>query len=114
MAVVDWDIFIAMPRAFELVRCLSFAQLLDPPLLDAYMEAYREHVALLPQECSQAVDLWWQYSLRDTWLSRKRLIEADPAVQRFFPESIAFMERFGDPSFRAHLAGELERLTGAS
>lgn len=113
-AVVDWDMVTRMPRGFELVRCLSFAELLQPPLLDAYLTAYHHHVTLTPSECAAAVELWWQFVARDTWLYRVRLLEADPAVQPFFAEQISRLARFGDPSFRRHLAGELLRLAGPS
>jgi Ser/Thr protein kinase RdoA (MazF antagonist) len=112
VAVVDWDMVNRMPRVFELVRCLTFADLLEPPLLDAYLTAYRRHTTLSAAECAGAVELWWEYSLRDTWLYRTRIVERDAAVQPFFAEHVALLDRFGDPAFRAHLAGELRRLAG--
>lgn len=103
-----------MPRGFELVRCLSFAALLEPPLLDTYLTAYREHVTLTPSECAAAVELWWQFVVRDTWLYRARVIQADPRVQPFFAEQLTRLAQFGDRSFRRRLAGELQRLAGPS
>ena len=111
-AVVDWDMVNRMPRGFELVRCLTFADLLEPPLLEAYLAAYREHTTLSATECAEAVALWWAYSLRDTWLYRTRLVERDAAVQPFFAEHVALFARFGDPAYREHLVGELRRLAG--
>jgi Ser/Thr protein kinase RdoA (MazF antagonist) len=113
VAVVDWDQTCLMPRGFEIVRALCFAELLDPPLLDAYLAAYHEHAQLLPEECAVAVELWWQFVVRSTWLYDARLRECDPAVQPFFTESLIHLARFGDRAFRMHLAGELQRLAGS-
>ena len=112
-AVVDWDMVTRMPRAFELVRCLSYAELLAPLLLEPYLRAYRQHTRLAPVECVEAVDTWWRYNLRDTWLYRTRLRERDAAVQPFFAQQLELLTRFGDPAYRAHLAAELRRLAGA-
>jgi Ser/Thr protein kinase RdoA (MazF antagonist) len=112
VAVVDWDMVATMPRAFEVVRCLSFAELLETPLLEAYLNCYGKHVTLSAAECAAAVELWWQFLVSDTWLYRNRLLEGDPGVQRFFGEQIGRLEQFTDASFRTHLAAELRRLVG--
>jgi Ser/Thr protein kinase RdoA (MazF antagonist) len=104
VGVVDWDMVTHMPRAFEVVRCLTFAALLSPSLLDAYMAAYRVHSRLTAEECSDAVELWWQYNLRDTWLAKTRLDEQDAAVQPFFAEHLEFMAQCSDSRFRSRVA----------
>jgi aminoglycoside phosphotransferase (APT) family kinase protein len=112
-AVVDWDMVTRMPRGFEIVRCLTYAGMLDRPRREAYLTAYRQHTRLAPEECPAAVDLWWRANLRESWLYRTRLIENDRSVQQFFPEHLELLTRFADPSFRAELAGDLRRLAGA-
>jgi Ser/Thr protein kinase RdoA (MazF antagonist) len=113
VGVVDWEMVTRMPRAFELVRCLTYASLLARSLIEAYLLGYRDHSSISSSECSDAVELWWQYNLRDTWLARTRLNEGDVAVQPFFAEHLEFMAQFGDPTFRAHLRDELCRLAEA-
>jgi Ser/Thr protein kinase RdoA (MazF antagonist) len=110
-AVVDWDMVTRMPRAFEVVRCLTYAGLLDPPRLAAFLAGYGTHTSLSPDEARAAVGLWWRFNLLQSWLYRTRLIEGDPSVQQFFPEHLELLTRFADPAFRDHLAGELVRLT---
>jgi Ser/Thr protein kinase RdoA (MazF antagonist) len=114
VAVVDWDMVTRMPRAFELLRCVTFAGLLDPPRLEAYLRAYGQHTRLHAGECAAAVELWWRFNVREPWLYRARLGEGDPSVQQFFPEHVEMLTRLGDRAFRAHLAGELRRLAGQS
>jgi Ser/Thr protein kinase RdoA (MazF antagonist) len=112
-AVVDWDMVTRMPRGFEVVRCLTYAGLLDQPRLEAYLTAYGQHTRLMPSECLAAVELWWRFNVAQSWLYRTRLIERDPAVQQFFPEHRELLARFGDRTFRAALGDELRRLAGA-
>jgi hypothetical protein len=102
-----------MPRGFEIVRALTYADLLDRPRLEAYLSAYARHARLAPAECPGAVELWWRYNLRDSWLYRTRLIEGDRSVQPFFAEHLELLRRFGDATFRAGLADDLRRLAGA-
>jgi Ser/Thr protein kinase RdoA (MazF antagonist) len=114
IAVVDWDMVTRMPRAFEVVRCLTYAGLLDPERLSAYLLAYGQHVSLTADESHAAVGYWWRFNLLQSWLYRTRLVEGDPSVQQFFPEHLDLLERFGDPAYRDHLGAELVRFTGAA
>jgi len=113
-AVVDWDMVRTLPRALEVARTITFSLFLgETPLVEPYLAAYGEHVTLAPEECEEAVALWWEYVLRDTWLARTRIIDRDPLVQPFFAESIEHHFRYlADPAFRVWLAGEFGRWAG--
>ena len=112
VAVVDWDQVTLMPRGLEILRCLTYAGLLDPPRLETYLRGYGERTRLTAAECTNAVELWWRLNLHETWLFRSRLDAGDTSVQQFFAEQTELFTRFADRAFRAHLAGELQRLAG--
>jgi Ser/Thr protein kinase RdoA (MazF antagonist) len=106
-AVVDWEMVGLLPRAYEVVRALSFSGLLDEPLVCAYLEGYRRHAALTADECVQAVEMWWQSLMHDTWRYRMRFIEGEGRVTPFFESSLALLLRFRDVGYRAEVAGRL-------
>ena len=68
VALVDWELACRQPRAVALLRALSFMQLFDEPLLAAYLGGYSRHVTLLPEECAEAVEMWWQTRIHSTWI----------------------------------------------
>lgn len=106
-AVVDWDMCGRLPPAYELLRAVSFSQLLDEPLLAAFLKGYRSEARLDPADCDPAVDMWWQAQLHDTWAFRERFIEGNRAVDSLFASDAVRLEQFADPAFRAHLAASL-------
>jgi homoserine kinase type II len=95
-AVVDWEIWHADPRAWELVRSLAFSLLLLPPRLEDYLAGYREHVRLSEDEVRLALRLWFQSRLVGLWAWWAYLMDDNKRVEAFFPEMIAELSRVTD------------------
>lgn len=107
-AVVDWELFQLTPRLFELLRCVTFAKLLDRALLGAYLRGYRQHVAFEKDEAESAVEMWWQSRLHDTWAMRQRFVLNDMRVDDFV-EAPSPVEELSRGEYRREL---VERLLG--
>jgi Ser/Thr protein kinase RdoA (MazF antagonist) len=106
-AVIDWEMVRRKPRVYELLRSLAFMDLLDSPLLDAYLGGYRQHVRLAGDECEQGVAFWWQRRLHTTWAYRSRFIDGDRRTHRFLKGNAEQLRRWADPAARAALAQHL-------
>lgn len=112
LAVIDWERFSLSSPEMEVVRALTFAQLLEPPWLQRYLMAYGQ-VARLPREGIQAgIELWWQQTLHNTWTFRERFLRGNHAVEQFLEEGAEMLRRFRDPGFRSYLAAEMQRYCG--
>lgn len=109
LAVIDWERFCMCPPAFEVLRTLTFALLLDEPLLSAYLAGYREEHRLDASNVPACVEWWWQSQLHNTWAFRERFIKGNRAVEQFFAEGASALRRFSDPDYRAGLAAKLLR-----
>ena len=109
VAVVDWERFCLTPPAFEVLRTLTFALLLDEPLLTAFLAGYRTEHRLAAETVAPCVEFWWQSQLHNTGAYRDRFIKGNRAVEQFFPEGAAARRRYADAGYRAGLAGLLRR-----
>jgi homoserine kinase type II len=107
LAVVDWERFCLNPPAFELLRTLTFALLLDEPLISAFLAGYRAENRLDAETIAPCVEWWWQCQLNNTWVYRERFIKGNRAVEQFFAEGAAALQRFADAGYRAGLAEQL-------
>ncbi len=110
-AVVDWEMMGWLPRIFEVLRALFFAELLAPKSLEAFLAGYRRHVTLDPEEIEMGVEMWWQSQLHDTWVYRRRFIDGDARVDHFFAGDAARVIRLADVTFRAQLGADIVRLS---
>ncbi|GAB4330027.1 MAG: phosphotransferase [Dehalococcoidia bacterium] len=108
-AVVDWDMCGRLPPVYEVLRAVSFSELLEEALLAAFLSGYRTNARIEPAVCHSGVEMWWQAQLHDTWAFRQRFIEGNRAVDPFFPDDAQRFERFSDPAFRHWLAEALHR-----
>jgi Ser/Thr protein kinase RdoA (MazF antagonist) len=106
-AVIDWEMVGRKPCVYELLRSLAFMDLLDSPLLDAYLGGYRQHIQLAGDECEQGVAFWWQRRLHTTWAYRSRFIDGDRRTHRFLKGNTAQLRRWAEPATRAALAQRL-------
>ncbi|MEO8540420.1 MAG: phosphotransferase [bacterium] len=95
-ALVDWEIWHADPRVWEVVRSLAFSQLLGGPLMEEYLLGYRDHVQLTEDECRLGLRMWWQSRVVGVWAWAAYFLQGNTRVARFFPEMIAESERIAD------------------
>lgn len=109
LAVVDWERFCLCAPAFEVLRALTFALLLDEPLLSAFLAGYRSEQRLDAATVEACVEWWWQSQLHNTWAFRERFIKGNRAVEQFFAEGAVALRRFASASYRAGLAAKLLR-----
>jgi Ser/Thr protein kinase RdoA (MazF antagonist) len=109
VAVVDWERFCLNPPAFEVLRTLTFAHLLDEPLLTAFLAGYRAENRLDAETIAPCVEFWWQSQLNNTWAYRDRFIKGNRAVEQFLADGSAALRRFSDAGYRTGLAGLLRR-----
>lgn len=109
VAVVDWERFCLNPPAFEVLRTLTFAHLLEDPLRSAFLAGYRAESRLDPETIGPCVEWWWQCQLNNTWAYRDRFVRGNRAVEQFFADGAANLRRFSDAGYRAGLAAVLHR-----
>jgi Ser/Thr protein kinase RdoA (MazF antagonist) len=109
VAVVDWERFCLNPPAFEVLRTLTFAHLLDEPLITAFLAGYRAEHRLDAGTIAPCVEFWWQSQLHNTWAYRDRFIKGNRAVEQFFGDGAAALRRFSDAGYRTGLAETLHR-----
>lgn len=107
LAMVDWERVALVPAAFEIVRALSFMDMLEGELPRAYLAGYACHNHIPASECTAAVDMWWQNSMHNTWTFRARFIEGNREAERFIPEIVPRLRQLSDSAFRKNLAREL-------
>lgn len=100
-AIVDWEIWHEDPRAWELVRSLSFSRLLDSPMLEVYLGAYRQNVRLTEDEVQLALTLWFQSRVVGLWVWWAYLVEGNERLRPFFAETRAELEHVSDPRWTA-------------
>ncbi len=108
-AIVDWEIWHADPRAWELVRSLAFSKLLTSPRLDDYLAGYRQHVQLSEPEARMAMRLWFQSRVVGLWAWWAYLMEGNDRVAAFFPDMIAELDRIATPGWTESATDRLVR-----
>jgi Ser/Thr protein kinase RdoA (MazF antagonist) len=107
LAVVDWEMVGRMPPAFELVQALSWTHLVHFPVLDSFVAAYAKHRRVERTDISDAVDMWWQASLHNTWAYTQSFIKGNRRADRFFESNDRQLRLFADPEFRAGLVDRI-------
>jgi Ser/Thr protein kinase RdoA (MazF antagonist) len=95
-AIVDWEMCRPAPRAWELVRSLAFAKILDAPLLEPYLAGYRQHVQLSRDEADLALTLWFQSRLVGFWVWWAAIRDGNEQVQEFFADTVEETRRVTD------------------
>ena len=111
VALVDWELAARDPRVMALLRAVTFMDLVDGPLLAAYLAAYGRHVTLSSEECTEGVEMWWQSRLHGTWVYRARYIEGLP-TDVYFDNTAATVRLLADSEYRRTLAETLVRTAG--
>ncbi len=112
VGVVDWELARAAARVWELIRALSYSQLLEGELVGEYVRAYSRHVAISEAELRAGLDLWWQTRLHTTWVYEAYLLEGNRRVGAFLGETDAHLHRLADSSWRQEIADRLVRGAG--
>jgi len=107
VAVVDWELTRAAARIWELVRALSFSQVLETDLLAHYLRGFRRHVTLSEEECREGIELWWQTRLHGTWVYATYFLEGNERVAPFLEETDRHLRRFADERWRRAIADRL-------
>jgi Ser/Thr protein kinase RdoA (MazF antagonist) len=107
VAVTDWEMFQQTARAWEVVRCLGFAQLLHTTAMDDFLQGYRMHARLSEMECTLAVQLWWQSRVGGAWAWYAYFFEGNERVAEFFPGIAPGLRLLADPAVREHLKVQL-------
>jgi Ser/Thr protein kinase RdoA (MazF antagonist) len=95
-ALVDWEIWHADPKIWELIRSLAFSELLETPLLEPYLEGYGRHVRLSEEECRLGWQLWWQTRVVGLWVWGAYYLEGHSRVRQHFPAVTAELELVAD------------------
>jgi homoserine kinase type II len=95
-ALVDWEIWHADPRAWELIRSLAFSRLLESPRMEDYLRGYGLHVRMTERECHLAWKLWWQYRVVGSWVWAAYFLQGNERVREFFPETIRGLDLVAD------------------
>lgn len=108
-AIVDWEIWHADPRAWELIRSLAFSRLLGTSLMEAYLAGYREWIRPAPAECELALRLWWQSRVVSVWAWWACLVEGNERVRPFFPAMVEELDRVADAGWRSAMADRFVR-----
>ena len=99
-AVLDWELFQAGARIWELIRALAFMDLLEHELLATYLSAYVCHVRLTPAECAAGMALWWQSRLGGAWVWSAYFLQCNTRVETLFDSTIATLHKLAQPGWR--------------
>lgn len=102
-AVADWELWHTDPRVWEVIRSLSFSQLLDTPLLEEYLAGYREHVSLSEGECRLGLRLWWQSRVVGLWAWSAYFLQGNTRVAKFLPAMAEELGRVADEAWKARI-----------
>lgn len=113
LAVIDWELVRISPPVLELLRSVTFSELLEPRFLEEYLRGYSRHRRLSGEECRLGVEAFWQYRLHSTWIYNQRFIQGVRAVDSFFAPEDATLRQLADPAFRERITGDLLRYTAA-
>lgn len=106
-AVVDWELYQHTPRVWEVIRSLSFSQLLHTPDAETYLRGYRQHVQLLEDEIRVGVQLWWQSRVNGAWVWYAHFLQGNERVRQLFPGVVPELQQLADAGARERLAGRL-------
>lgn len=112
VGVVDWELARVAARVWELIRALSYSQLLEGELVGEYVRSYGRHVAISEAELRAGLELWWQTRLHTTWVYEAYLLEGNRRVGAFLGETDAHLHRLADSSWRQEIADRLVRGAG--
>ena len=111
-AVVDWETYRVLPRVHELIRAVSFAQLMPiQPLLEAYLRGYGGQIRLNEEECRSGVELWWHGRLGNTWIYETYLFEKNERAAIFFAPAAKDLRQLTDPAWREGIVETMILLT---
>ena len=108
-AVVDWEMWKADLRVWELARSLAFSNLFDSPLMEEYIAGYREHIRLSEEECRLGLRLWWQSRLVGLWVWAAHFLQGNERVRSLFPAAIEDVSRATDEPWKAALEDRFVR-----
>jgi Ser/Thr protein kinase RdoA (MazF antagonist) len=111
-AVADWEMYQATARAWEVIRSLSFSQVLHTPLLDDYLRGYRQHVRLGEDEIRLGVQLWWQSRVNGAWLWYACFLQGNDRVRPLFPSVVPELQRLASPQDREALTARIVAAAG--
>lgn len=109
IAVVDWENARVLPRVYEVLRALALSRLTRPPLLEAYLSGYREHVRLSAEECELGVEQWWQTRLHGTWVFTAYFMEQNGRVRPFLADEVRRLAELSDRRRRTDMTRRLIR-----
>lgn len=108
-AVIDWERFCFSVPALEVVRCVTFAHMLEPALLEPYLEGYASVAKLDAATIAPAVEMWWQTSVHNTWAYREHYLNGNIEVAQFHEDGHLSLRRQSDPAWRAWLVDQLSK-----
>ncbi len=110
-AVTDWELYQQTSRIWEVIRSLSFSQLLHTPAAEEYLHGYREHARLAEDEIRLGVQLWWQSRVNGAWVWSAHFLQGNERVRQLFSSVVPELQQLASPESRKRLA---ERLIAAS
>lgn len=107
VAVVDWELTRIASRVWELLRSLSYSQLLEQEAAADYLRGFRRHVTLSESELRAGLDLWWQTRLHTSWVYEAYFLDGNERVGAFLETTDEHLRRSADDAWRAQLADRL-------
>lgn len=108
-AVTDWELCRPWPRIWDLVRALAFCGLFRSAAMEPYLNAYRRHVTLTPEECHAGMELWWQSRLGGAWVWYAGLIEGNARVASLYEDTARHLEEVAGTAWREATEARLIR-----
>jgi len=106
-AVTDWEMYQQTSRVWEVIRSLSFSQLLHTPAAEEYLHGYRKHAQLSEEEIRLGVQLWWQSRVNGAWVWYAYFIQGNERVRQLFASVVPELQQLADPASRGRLADRL-------
>ena len=106
-AVTDWELYQQTSRVWEVVRSLSFSQVLHTPAAERYLHGYREHATLSEDELRLGIQLWWQSRVNGGWVWYAYFIQGNQRVRQLFPSIAPELRMLADQDYREQLAARL-------
>ncbi|MGE3075794.1 MAG: phosphotransferase enzyme family protein [Dehalococcoidia bacterium] len=101
VAVVDWEIWRTDSRIWEVIRSLSFSQMLESPRMEDYLAGYRKFVQLGEDEIRLGFKLWWQSRVVGMWAWAENFLAGNERVAKFLPEIASEFKNLQDAAWRS-------------
>ncbi len=98
-AIIDWDQSYAAPCAWEVVRALDYAFLLDAALCRSFLQAYRTVLALSQEDVNIAAENYGFKRLHDVWVYETLYLEDNMRVRKYFQQEqkpLLFIKRWSE------------------